>query len=129
LSAWSICSSGERLFRIGTRPSSGARLCRISRSADCLNGLSSLTTIAIMDWQIQEAKARFSELIERALKEGPQTVTRHGKAVAVLIRSDEYRRLRTKGKSLKALLAAAPLRGVEISRSRDTGRAVDLECT
>jgi len=82
-----------------------------------------------MDWQIQEAKARFSELIERALKEGPQTVTRHGKAVAVLIRSDEYRRLRTKGKSLKALLAAAPLRGVEISRSRDTGRAVDLECT
>lgn len=82
-----------------------------------------------MDWQIQEAKARFSELVERALKEGPQTVTRHGKAVAVLIAADEYRRLRTGGKSLKALLAASPLEGVEITRSRDTGRVVDLECT
>ena len=82
-----------------------------------------------MNWQIQEAKARFSELVERALKEGPQTVTRHGKAVAVLIPSDEYQRLRTGGKTLKALLAAAPLQGVEISRSRDTGRLADLECT
>jgi antitoxin Phd len=82
-----------------------------------------------MNWQIQQAKARFSELVQRALKEGPQTVTRHGKAVAVLIPADEYRRLRTGGKSLKALLAAAPLQGVEIKRSRDTGRVVDLECT
>ncbi|HEY6420017.1 MAG TPA: type II toxin-antitoxin system Phd/YefM family antitoxin [Candidatus Binataceae bacterium] len=79
-----------------------------------------------MKWQIQQAKARFSELVERALKDGPQTVTRHGKAVAVLIPADEYRRLRTGGKSLKAMLAAAPLEGVKISRSRDTGRVVDL---
>jgi len=82
-----------------------------------------------MRWQIQQAKARFSEMVERARKEGPQTVTRHGKAVAVLIPAEEYRRLRGGGKTLKALLAAAPLNGVEISRSRDTGRVVDLECT
>ena len=82
-----------------------------------------------MNWQIQEAKARFSEMIERVLKDGPQTVTRRGKAVAVVIPADEYRRLRTGGKSFKALLAAAPLKGVEIRRSRDTGRVVDLECT
>ncbi len=82
-----------------------------------------------MKWQIQQAKARFSELVDRALKEGPQTVTRHGKAVAVLVPADEYRRLRTGGRTLKALLAAAPLEGVEIGRSRDTGRVVDLECT
>ncbi|MFZ0889642.1 MAG: type II toxin-antitoxin system Phd/YefM family antitoxin [Candidatus Binataceae bacterium] len=82
-----------------------------------------------MEWQIQEAKARFSEMVDRALKEGPQTVTRHGKAVAVLVPADEYRRLRTGGKRLKALLAAAPLEGVEITRSRDTGRIVDFECT
>ncbi|MGO9264280.1 MAG: type II toxin-antitoxin system Phd/YefM family antitoxin [Candidatus Binataceae bacterium] len=94
-----------------------------------LNDLSSLTRLNRMNWQLQEAKARFSELIERTLKEGPQTVTRHGKAVAVVIPDDEYRRLRTGGKNLKALLAAAPLRGVEITRSRDTGRKVDLECT
>lgn len=82
-----------------------------------------------MYWQIQEAKAHFSELVERTLKEGPQTLTRHGKPVAVLIPADEYRRLRTRGKSFKALLASAPLEGVEIGRSRDTGRIVDLECT
>lgn len=81
-----------------------------------------------MNWQIQEAKARFSEMVERTLKEGPQTVTRHGKPVAVLVAADEYRRLRTGGKSFKVLLASAPLKGVEIRRSRDTGRLVDFEC-
>ncbi|MGO9267037.1 MAG: type II toxin-antitoxin system prevent-host-death family antitoxin [Candidatus Binataceae bacterium] len=68
-------------------------------------------------------------MVARALKEGPQTITRHGKAVAVLVPVDECRRLRSGGRSLKALLAAAPLEGVAITRSRDTGRAVDLECT
>jgi antitoxin Phd len=82
-----------------------------------------------MNWQIQEAKARFSEMVERAIKEGPQTVTRHGKPVAVLLPADQYLRLRSKGKSLKALLSAAPLKGVEIRRSRETVRIVDFECT
>jgi prevent-host-death family protein len=80
-----------------------------------------------MNWQIQTAKARFSELVERTLKEGPQTVTRHGKPVAVMVPAEEYRRLRTGGKSLKALLAAAPLEGVKITRSRDRGRTVDFD--
>lgn len=82
-----------------------------------------------MKWQLQEAKARFSELVERTLKEGPQTVTRHGKAVAVILPAEQYRLLRTGGRSLKALLASAPLEGVKIRRSRDTGRAIDFECT
>jgi antitoxin Phd len=82
-----------------------------------------------MKWQIQEAKARFSEIIERTLREGPQTVTRHGKPVAVLIKVDEYRRLRAGGKTFKALLASAPLAGVEIRRSRDKARIIDFECT
>ncbi len=82
-----------------------------------------------MDWQIQEAKARFSEMVRRTLKEGAQTVTRHGQPVAVLVPADEYRRLRSGGKSFKTLLASAPLEGIEIRRSRDTGRTIDLECT
>ena len=80
-----------------------------------------------MNWQIQTAKARFSELVERTLREGPQTVTRHGKPVAVMVPAEEYRRLRTGGRSLKALLAAAPLQGVKIARSRDRGRTVDFD--
>jgi antitoxin Phd len=79
-----------------------------------------------MDWQVQEAKARFSELLDRTLKEGAQTVTRHGKPIAVVMSVEEYRRMRRRGKSLKALLAAAPLQRVEIVRSRDTGRAIKL---
>ena len=71
-----------------------------------------------MEWQIQQAKARFSEMVERARTEGAQTVTRHGKMVAVLVLVKEYRRLFVGAKGLKALLAAAPLQGVEISRSR-----------
>jgi antitoxin Phd len=81
-----------------------------------------------MNWQIQEAKARFSEMVGRALKEGPQTVTRHGKPVAVLIPADQYRRLRSRGKGFKAMLAAAPLQGVDIRRPRETTRKIDFEC-
>ena len=79
-----------------------------------------------MNWQIQQAKARFSEMVERTLKEGPQTVTRHGKPVAVLVPAQQYQRMRTRGKSLKAMLASAPLEGVQIVRSRDTGRIIDF---
>jgi antitoxin Phd len=79
-----------------------------------------------MNWQIQEAKARFSQMVERTLKEGPQTVTRHGKPVVVLVAADEYRRLRTGGKSFKVLRASAPLEGVESRRSCDAARIIDL---
>jgi prevent-host-death family protein len=70
------------------------------------------------------SQGRFSELLDRTLREGPQTVTRHGKPVAVVAPVEEYRRLRKRGKSLKALLAAAQLEGVEIVRSRDTGQSI-----
>jgi len=79
-----------------------------------------------MKWQIQEAKARFSKMVERTLKEGPQTVTRHGKPVAVLIRADQYQRLRTGSRTFKEVLASAPLKGVEIRRSRDKARIIRL---
>jgi prevent-host-death family protein len=78
----------------------------------------------MMKWQIQEAKARFSEMVERTLREGPQIVTRHGKPVAVLVKAEQYRRLRAGNKTFKALLASAPLQGVEIGRSRDTARII-----
>ncbi len=86
----------------------------------------SLTRLMCMRWQVQEAKARFSEMVERALREGPQTVTRHGTPVAILVRADEYQRLRSGGKTFKALLASAPLEGVDIRRSRDKARVIRL---
>jgi antitoxin Phd len=60
------------------------------------------------DWQVQDAKARFSELLDVTLKNGPQVVTRRGVAAAVLVPIDQWRRLQeTSRPSLKALLLQA----------------------
>ena len=62
-------------------------------------------------WQLQEAKARFSEFLNATLKNGPQVVTRRGVETAVLVPIAEWRRLQNAARpSLKALLlgAAAP---------------------
>jgi antitoxin Phd len=56
-------------------------------------------------WQVQDAKARFSELLELTLKKGPQVVTRRGVEAAVLVPIEEWRRLQQSARpSLKALL-------------------------
>jgi antitoxin Phd len=76
-----------------------------------------------MSWQIQEAKARCGELVERALRERPQTVTWRGKAVTVLVPAAEYRRLCAGDKRLKALLAArAALTGLSDGSKKCCGR-------
>jgi len=56
-------------------------------------------------WPVQDAKARFSELLETCLKEGPQLVTRRGAEAAVLVPAEQWRRLARAAKpSLKDLL-------------------------
>lgn len=58
-------------------------------------------------WQVQDAKARFSEFLEASLREGPQIVTRRGVEAAVLLPIDEWRKLqRSSRPSLKQLLLA-----------------------
>jgi len=58
-------------------------------------------------WQVQEAKARFSEFLEASLKDGPQIVTRRGVEAAVLLPVEEWRRLQRSARpSLKDLLLA-----------------------
>ena len=58
-------------------------------------------------WQVQDAKARFSELLETSLVEGPQIVTRRGIETAVLVPIGEWRRLEKAAKSdIKELLLA-----------------------
>ena len=80
------------------------------------------------EWQLQEAKGNFSQLIKRAAAGDAQTVTVHGKPTAVVVSAEEYARLtrhRTKLSSalLRPDLAAEDL---DISRSRDTGREIKL---
>ena len=68
-------------------------------------------------WPLQEAKNKLSEVINRADKAGPQTVTRHGKRVAVIVSAREFDRL--SGASLWDYLRAAPARGVRLRFERD----------
>lgn len=56
-------------------------------------------------WPVQDAKARFSEMLETSLAEGPQVVTKHGKATAVLVPIRQWDALQSSNKrSLKQLL-------------------------
>jgi len=60
-----------------------------------------------MRWPVQEAKARFSELLERSVTEGPQIVTKRGVETAILVPIDEWRRLQQRARpTLKELLLA-----------------------
>jgi len=67
-------------------------------------------------WPVQDAKARFSELLETCLREGPQIVTRHGAAAAVLVPAADWRRMQAAARPrLKALLLApTPRLDVEV---------------
>jgi antitoxin Phd len=71
------------------------------------------------DWQVQDAKARFSELLNIALKHGPQIVTRRGIAAAVLVPISEWRRLQESSRpSLKTLLLESGPRFDDLVRQR-----------
>lgn len=70
-------------------------------------------------WQIQEAKARFSELLRASLEDGPQTVTRRGVPLAVLVSVEQWNALRrTASPSLKDLLLAERARADELVPAR-----------
>jgi antitoxin Phd len=77
-------------------------------------------------WQLQKAKAEFSKLIDQSIKKGPQIVTRHGRPAAVVVSAETYARMTRKQPDFKAFLRKAPLEGVDLTRSRDTGRKIDL---
>lgn len=64
-------------------------------------------------WQIQEAKARLSEVVKDAEREGPQEITLHGRPVAVVLSRTEYDRLAGTGESLVAFMRRSPLYGLE----------------
>ena len=70
-------------------------------------------------WPVQDAKARFSEFLERCLAEGPQMVTKRGAEAAVLVPVEEWRRLQAAARpSLKELLLSEPARGALPVRGR-----------
>ena len=71
-------------------------------------------------WALQDAKARFSELVRRVRSEGPQHVTVHGRDEVVVVAAEEFRRLQGErtGRALVDALQASPHRDIEIEPPR-----------
>jgi antitoxin Phd len=70
-------------------------------------------------WQLQEAKARLSEVIKKAAKEGPQKITVHGEPTAVVISREEYERLKQPKGSFVKFMRCSPLYGLELNLRRE----------
>jgi prevent-host-death family protein len=75
-------------------------------------------------WALQDAKARFSEVVRKAKSEGPQRITVHGREEVVVVSVEEYRRVKGQpsGQALVKLLQDSPLRDVPIERTSTRGR-------
>lgn len=88
-----------------TRPSASGRGARDSKSGQ---------------WVLQDAKARFSELVRRVRSDGPQRVTVHGRDEVVVISAEEFRRLKGNltGEALIAAMQASPHRDIDIVPKR-----------
>ena len=79
-------------------------------------------------WALQDAKNRFSEVVESALREGPQTITRRGKETAILISVEDFQKLTGKKETLVSFFKNSPLKDVtlDLERSDDYGRDIAL---
>jgi prevent-host-death family protein len=79
-------------------------------------------------WAVAEAKARFSELMERALTDGPQTITRKGKPTVVVVSDEEWQRKTRRTGNLAEFFAASPLRssGLKLTRVKGGLRPPEL---
>ena len=80
-------------------------------------------------WQLQEAKSKFSELVDRALSQGAQIVTRRGRKAVVVLPFEEYERMTHRKGRLTQFLMDSPLQGTDlfIDRNKDLPRNIEIE--
>jgi len=81
----------------------------------------------MQSWQMQAAKARFSELVKHATRQGPQDITLHGRSVAVVVSRELFNRLSGNEQSLADFMRASPLAGhddIVFERSRGLPREI-----
>jgi len=80
-------------------------------------------------WQLQDAKSKLSEMIDQALSQGVQIITRRGKKTVVVMPFDEYERLTKHTDDLAQFLLNSPLAGSELDVERDKSlpRKIDIE--
>ena len=79
-------------------------------------------------WKLEDAKARFSEVVRRARSEGPQRVTVRGKEAVVIISSEEYERMMPVKDQVPLVdfLESLYVEGLDLTRDTDRGRDIDL---
>ena len=78
-------------------------------------------------WQVQEAKARFSELVRDAAQLGPQTITVRGRRAAVVLSADDYDRMKRPQPSTAEFLRASSRVGVDLDIKRDKSLSRDID--
>jgi prevent-host-death family protein len=71
-------------------------------------------------WQLQEAKNKFSEVVDEALRHGPQVITRRGVETAIVLSYAEYRKMLLHQQKLSDFFRASPLAGLDLDLARDT---------
>jgi prevent-host-death family protein len=74
-------------------------------------------------WQLQEAKNKFSQIVNSAIYHGPQIITRHGEKVAIVLSYNDYRKMAGAQKKLSAFFRESPLAEVDLDLSRDQSEA------
>ncbi len=81
----------------------------------------------MQDWTVAQAKAKLSEVIEKAMSGQPQTITRHGKTAVVVVAAADWKRRQDRKGTLADFLAASPLRKIDIEAPRLKGRLRDVD--
>jgi prevent-host-death family protein len=84
--------------------------------------------LGVPSWTVAEAKAKFSEIIERAMSEGPQTITRKGRTAAIVVGAEEWQRKTKRAGNLAEFFAGSPLRGskLKVRRLKAQARKISL---
>ena len=77
----------------------------------------------IRSWQLQEAKNKFSRVVENAVRDGPQIITKRGVEVAIVLSFAEYQKMITTRGKLSTFFRDSPLVGIELDLTRDKGNA------
>lgn len=78
-------------------------------------------------WQLQEAKNKFSSLVDRAHHDGPQFVTKHGKESVVILAIEDYQKLSKPTSDLLSFFRSSPLSGINLDPVRDKSPSRDIE--
>lgn len=79
-------------------------------------------------WSLADAKAHLSEVVNRAIEDGPQTITRHGREAVVVVSAEDWRRKTQRKGNLAEFFMNSPLRGsgIDLERIHDEPRDIEL---